>query len=46
KDFQIDETRRYNMLNGLDDIALTIEHLDKIKDFEAQQKASQPWLYS
>ena len=46
KDFQIDETRRYNMLNGLDDIALTLEHLDKIKDFEAQQKVSQPWLYS
>jgi 3-isopropylmalate/(R)-2-methylmalate dehydratase small subunit len=46
KAFEIDETRRHNMINGLDDIALTLEHLDKIKAFEGKQKATQPWLYS
>ena len=44
--FELDPTRRHNMLNGLDDIALTLEHLDKIKTFEAKQQAEQPWLYT
>lgn len=44
--FTIDETRRHNLLNGLDDIGLTLQHLDKIKAFEAKQKAEQPWLYA
>jgi 3-isopropylmalate/(R)-2-methylmalate dehydratase small subunit len=44
--FEIDETRRHNLLNGLDDIGLTLRHLDKIKAFEAKQKAEQPWLYA
>jgi len=33
-------------LNGLDDIALTLNHIDKIKAFEAKQQAQQPWLYN
>lgn len=44
--FELDATRRHNMLNGLDDIALTLQHLDKIKSFESKQQAEQPWLYS
>ncbi len=44
--FELDTTRRHNLLNGLDDIALTLQHLDKIKAFEAKQQAKQPWLYS
>ncbi len=44
--FDLDATRRHNMLNGLDDIGLTLQHLDKIKTFEAKQKAEQPWLYA
>jgi 3-isopropylmalate/(R)-2-methylmalate dehydratase small subunit len=44
--FTIDETRRHNLLNGLDDIGLTLQHVDKIKTFEAKQKAEQPWLYA
>ena len=44
--FELDATRRHNLLNGLDDIALTLKHLDKIKAFEAKQQADQPWLYS
>lgn len=44
--FELDETRRHNLLNGLDDIALTLDHVDKIKAFEAKQQADQPWLYT
>ena len=44
--FDLDATRRHNMLNGLDDIGLTLQHLDKIVSFEAKQKAEQPWLYA
>ncbi len=44
--FELDPTRRHNLLNGLDDIALTLQHLYKIKAFEAKQQAEQPWLYS
>ena len=44
--FEIDATRRHNLLNGLDDIGLTLQHIDKIKAFEAKQKAEQPWLYA
>lgn len=44
--FELDATRRHNLLNGLDDIALTLLHIDKIKTFEAKQQAEQPWLYS
>jgi 3-isopropylmalate/(R)-2-methylmalate dehydratase small subunit len=44
--FEIDATRRHNLLNGLDDIGLTLQHADKIAAFEAKQKAEQPWLYA
>ncbi len=44
--FELDATRRHNLLNGLDDIALTLQHIDKIKAFEEKQQAQQPWLYS
>ena len=33
--FQIDESRRHNMLNGLDDIALTLKQADRISAYEA-----------
>lgn len=45
-EFELDATRRHNLLNGLDDIALTLQHIDKIKAFEGKQQAQQPWLYS
>src|SRR3954447_586504 len=32
--FQVDESRRHNLLNGLDDIALTLQHADKIAAYE------------
>ncbi|MGL4573881.1 MAG: 3-isopropylmalate dehydratase small subunit [Burkholderiaceae bacterium] len=42
--FAVDEFRKYCLLNGLDDIGLTLRHADKIKTFEGQRLAAQPWL--
>ena len=42
--FEVDEFRRYCMLNGLDDIGLTLKKEDAIKVFEERQKKEQSWL--
>jgi 3-isopropylmalate/(R)-2-methylmalate dehydratase small subunit len=42
--FEIDEFRKYCLLNGLDDIGLTMQHADTIKAFEQQYYDKQPWL--
>jgi 3-isopropylmalate/(R)-2-methylmalate dehydratase small subunit len=42
--FDIDEFRKYCLLNGLDDIGLTLRHADEIRAFEERHLASQPWL--
>ncbi|MBO33550.1 MAG: 3-isopropylmalate dehydratase small subunit [Rhodospirillaceae bacterium] len=42
--FDIDPFKKHCLLNGLDDIGLTLQKEDKISAFEASQKASQPWL--
>jgi 3-isopropylmalate/(R)-2-methylmalate dehydratase small subunit len=44
--FDVDATRRHNLLEGLDDIGLTLQKQDQIAAFEAKQKAEQPWLYA
>ncbi|HEX6978798.1 MAG TPA: 3-isopropylmalate dehydratase small subunit [Alphaproteobacteria bacterium] len=44
--FDIDPFRKHCLLNGLDDIGLTLEKRNDIDGFEARQKASQPWLYA
>jgi len=44
--FDIEPARKERLLNGLDDIGLTLQHEDAITQFEAQQKAAQPWLYA
>jgi 3-isopropylmalate/(R)-2-methylmalate dehydratase small subunit len=36
--------RKFCLLNGLDDIGLTLRHADKIKAFEAERLATKPWL--
>jgi 3-isopropylmalate/(R)-2-methylmalate dehydratase small subunit len=43
--FDIDPHRKHCMLNGLDDIGLTLEHAGEIKAFEAKHKVAQPWLF-
>ena len=44
--FELDEFRRHCLLNGLDDIGLTMQKSAEIDSFEARQKASQPWLFN
>jgi 3-isopropylmalate/(R)-2-methylmalate dehydratase small subunit len=43
--FDIDPFRKYCLLNGFDDIGLTLRHADKIRAFEAQRKARFPWYF-
>jgi 3-isopropylmalate/(R)-2-methylmalate dehydratase small subunit len=43
--FDIDPHRKHCMMNGLDDIGLTLAHADAIRAFEAKHKAAQPWLF-
>ncbi len=42
--FDIQPFRKFCLFNGLDDIGLTLQHTNKIKVFEAQRLAQQPWL--
>ncbi|KAI9063382.1 hypothetical protein FKP32DRAFT_1592442 [Trametes sanguinea] len=42
--FQVDAFRRHCLLNGLDDIALTLQKADKIEEFEKRRSALWPWL--
>lgn len=43
--FEIDPFRKYNLLNGLDDIGITLHFTDKIDAFEEKQKLQLPWLW-
>ncbi|WP_060508152.1 3-isopropylmalate dehydratase small subunit [Pseudomonas sp. NBRC 111124] len=43
--FEIDAFRKHCLLNGLDDIGLTLQDSDAIKAFEGKHRASQPWLF-
>ena len=42
--FEVDEFRKHLLLNGLDDIGLTLQKVDKVDSFEERQNANQPWL--
>jgi 3-isopropylmalate/(R)-2-methylmalate dehydratase small subunit len=42
--FDIDPFRKYCLLNGFDDIGLTLRQKDKIDTYEAERKRSMPWL--
>ncbi|MDO8455953.1 MAG: 3-isopropylmalate dehydratase small subunit [Burkholderiaceae bacterium] len=42
--FEVQAFRKYCLLNGFDDIGLTLRQADKIKAFEAQRLAQKPWL--
>jgi 3-isopropylmalate/(R)-2-methylmalate dehydratase small subunit len=44
--FDIDPFKKHCLLNGLDDIGLTMQQKPKIEGFEEKQRASQPWLYA
>ena len=42
--FEVQPFRKYCLLNGLDDIGLTLRHADKIREYEAHRLATKPWL--
>lgn len=43
--FEITDHRKHCLLNGLDEIGLTLQHADTIKAFEVKHRQQQPWLY-
>ncbi len=43
--FEVDEFRRHCLLNGLDDIGLTLENADAIRAYEQKRRAEAPWLF-
>ncbi|WP_407311329.1 3-isopropylmalate dehydratase small subunit [Pseudomonas sp. nanlin1] len=43
--FEMDEFRKHCLLNGLDDIGLTLQDHEAIASFEVRHRASQPWLF-
>ena len=42
--FEVAPFRKYCLINGFDDIGLTLRQSDKIKAFEAERLATKPWL--
>ncbi len=43
--FAIDEFRKHRLLNGLDDIGLTLQHMDDIQAYEKKRQQEAPWLF-
>lgn len=43
--FTVDEFRKHCLLNGLDDIGLTLQHADDIRRYESNRKQTAPWLF-
>ena len=44
--FEIDEFKKHCMLNGLDEIGITLQYEDKIRAYEEKLKTSSPWLFT
>jgi len=44
--FDVDPFRKHCLLEGLDDIGLTLQHVDDIKAYEEKRKTEAPWLFS
>jgi len=44
--FDIDEYRKYCLINGLDEIGLTLQHADKISAYEDSRRKQFPWLFN
>jgi 3-isopropylmalate/(R)-2-methylmalate dehydratase small subunit len=40
----VEAFRKHCLLNGLDDIGLTLQHVEDIKAYETKRRATQPWL--
>ena len=44
--FEVDEFRKHCLLNGFDDIELTLQRRNRIEDYEARRRDSAPWLFT
>ena len=44
--FEVDAFRKHCLLHGLDDIGLTLQHVDAIRAFEARHRAARPWVFA
>ncbi len=44
-EFEVDGFRKHCLLNGLDDIGLTLQHVDEIRAYEARRRKEAPWLF-
>jgi len=44
-DFEVDAFRKHCLLNGLDDIGLTLQHADDIRAYEVRRRTEVPWLF-
>ena len=44
--FEVDVFKKYSLLNGLDEIGLTLQHLHEIRDYEQRRREKAPWLFS
>ena len=43
--FEVDSFRKHCLINGLDDIGLTLQHVDEISAYEARRRDEAPWLF-
>ena len=43
--FDIDATRKENLVNGLDEIGLTLRHAEEIREYEEKRKRAEPWIF-
>jgi len=43
--FEVDAFRKHCLINGLDDIGLTLQHVDDIRRYEERQRIKSPWLF-
>ena len=44
--FDVDAFRKHCLINGLDDIGLTLQHVDEIRDYETRRRQQAPWLFA
>ncbi|HEX6322147.1 MAG TPA: 3-isopropylmalate dehydratase small subunit [Vicinamibacterales bacterium] len=44
--FDVDPARKHRLLNGLDDIGLTLQKIESIRAYEARRRAEEPWLFT
>ena len=44
--FEVDVFKKYSLLNGLDEIGLTMQHLHDIRDYEKRRRIEAPWLFA